>query len=160
VVEVHFLYFHVILDAFAKLRKATISFIMSVHPSVCPHRTARLALNGFSWNSIVAYFSIIVYKILVPLKLDKSNGYLTWCPIYTFIISHSILLIMRNVSNKYCRENQNTHFMFNNFFSPKIVPFMRQYGKILYSQAGHRRQYGACALHAWYLRLQTHSQNM
>ena len=44
---------------------------------------------------------------------------------YTFmIISHWIRLRMRNVSDKICRENQNTHFIFNNFF-PKIVPFMR-----------------------------------
>ena len=32
-------------------------------------------------------------------------------------ISPSALLGTRNVSNKNCRENQNTHFMFNNFFS-------------------------------------------
>jgi len=31
---------------------------------------------------------------------------------------------MRNVSDKRCRENQNTHFMFDNFF-PKILPFVR-----------------------------------
>ena len=31
-------------------------------------------------------------------------------------ISHSFLLRMRNVSHKICRENQNTHFMFSNFF--------------------------------------------
>ena len=31
---------------------------------------------------------------------------------------------MRNVSDKRCRGNQNTHFMFNNFFL-KIVPFTR-----------------------------------
>jgi hypothetical protein len=31
------------------------------------------------------------------------------------IISPSVLK-MRNVSNKCCRENQNTHFTFNNFF--------------------------------------------
>jgi len=30
---------------------------------------------------------------------------------------------MRNFSDKGCRENQNTHCMFNNFFS-KIVPFV------------------------------------
>jgi hypothetical protein len=30
---------------------------------------------------------------------------------------------MRNVSDKSCRENQNTHFMFSTFFL-KIVPFM------------------------------------
>jgi hypothetical protein len=30
------------------------------------------------------------------------------------IVSHRILLRMRNVSDKSCRENQNTYFMFNN----------------------------------------------
>jgi len=66
---------------------------------------------------------------------------------------------MRNVSEKSSRENENTHFVFNNFF-PKFVPFMR-YGKILDSRADHRRQYGACELHAGYLRLHiypTHSE--
>jgi len=44
---------------------------------------------------------------------------------YTFfIISRSVPLRMRNVSDKSCTENQNTHFVFGNFFS-KIVPFMR-----------------------------------
>jgi len=33
---------------------------------------------------------------------------------YIFLVtSRSFLLRMRNVSNKCCRENQNTHFMFN-----------------------------------------------
>jgi hypothetical protein len=36
------------LGAFAKLRKATISFVMSVRPSASPHGTTRLLLNGFS----------------------------------------------------------------------------------------------------------------
>ena len=44
---------------------------------------------------------------------------------YTFLItSRSVLLTMRNVSDKSCRENQNTHFVFSDFF-PKIVPFIR-----------------------------------
>jgi len=34
---------------------------------------------------------------------------------------------------------------------------MRQCGKILYRQAGHRWQYGACPVHAWYLSLQIHT---
>jgi hypothetical protein len=37
--------------------------------------------------------------------------------IFKFIIvSEGILLRMRNVSDKTCRENQNTHFMFNKVF--------------------------------------------
>jgi len=36
---------------------------------------------------------------------------------YTFlIISLSVLLTMRNVSDKSCRVNQNTHFVFSNIF--------------------------------------------
>jgi len=36
---------------------------------------------------------------------------------YSFLfVSHSVLLRMRNVSDKSCRENQNTHFISNNFF--------------------------------------------
>ena len=42
------------------------------------------------------------------------------------IISRSVLLRMRNVSGKSCRENQNTHFVLNNIF-PKIVPFVRHW---------------------------------
>jgi hypothetical protein len=34
----------------------------------------------------------------------------------TFLISRSVLLRMRNVSDKSCRENQNTHCTLNNFF--------------------------------------------
>jgi len=45
---------------------------------------------------------------------------------YTFvIISRSVLLRMRNISDESCRENRNTHFVFSNF-SSKIVPFMRK----------------------------------
>ena len=72
-----------------------------------------------------------VEKIQVSLKSGKDKGYFTWRPIYIFlIILRSALLKMRNVSNKSSRENQNTHFVFSIFFSPKIVPFMRR-GKIL-----------------------------
>jgi len=33
------------------------------------------------------------------------------------MVSHGIVFRMRNVSNKCCRENQNTHFVFNNNFT-------------------------------------------
>jgi hypothetical protein len=36
-------------DAFAKLPKATVSFVVSVlRPSVCPNGTTRLSADGFS----------------------------------------------------------------------------------------------------------------
>jgi len=49
-------------------------------------------------------------------------------------------------------EKIKTHFKFNKFF--------RKSCRFRESQEGHRWQYGACALHAGYLRLQTQAQNM
>ena len=37
-----------IFAALAKLRKATVSFVLSVRQTVCPHGTTRLPLDGFS----------------------------------------------------------------------------------------------------------------
>ena len=37
------------------------------------------------------------------------------------VISCSVLLILRNVSDKRYRENQNTHFTFNNFSENRAV---------------------------------------
>jgi len=42
------------------------------------------------------------------------------------LITRSVLLKMRNFSNKSCRENQNTHFASNNFFflNPYVYEIM------------------------------------
>jgi hypothetical protein len=48
----------------------------------------------------------------------------TFSPIFCFI-----LFRMRNVFDKRCRENQNAHFILNNFF-PKMAPFMRYVEKL------------------------------
>jgi len=37
------------------------------------------------------------------------------------MISRSILLAMGNVSDRRCRENKNTHFIFHNFFPEKLA---------------------------------------
>jgi hypothetical protein len=109
------------------------------------------------------YMSIIrksVEKIQVSLKSDKNNGTLHEADRYTFlIISRSFLLRMKNVLNKSCRDNKNIHFGFSNFFTENRVVYEIMC-KILYSGTGYRWQYSACALHAGYLRLQTHSHNM
>jgi len=62
-----------------------------------------------------------------------------------FIMCHSFLLRMTNVSGKSCREDENTHFTFDTFL-PKIVLFMIC-GKVLYSHAGHRWQYNMAHPH-------------
>jgi hypothetical protein len=75
------------------------------------------------------------------------------------IISRSVLLRMRNVLDKNCRENQNTHFMFNNFFFFNCVIYEKMWKK--YHRAGQAIDDSlAHVLHAGYLRLQTYTQNM
>jgi len=39
---------NLILSAFAKLRRATLIFVISVQPAVCSHRTTSFRLDGFS----------------------------------------------------------------------------------------------------------------
>ena len=60
-------------------------------------------------------------KIQISLKSDKNTLHEDVC---TFmLLSRLILLRMRNVSGKSCRENQNSHFVLNKLF-PKFVPCM------------------------------------
>ena len=98
-----------LLDKFVKLWKATPSFVVSVRPYVRPHWTARLPLDGFSWNFIFEYFSKICRGIssFIKMLLEWRVLYMR-AKIHFFIISRSFLLRMRNVSDKSCRENQNT----------------------------------------------------
>ena len=60
-----------------------------------------------------------IEEIQVSYKHDKNNEYFTWIPINIMFLSHSVILTTRNVSDKSRRENQNTHFMFDNFFLEK-----------------------------------------
>ena len=71
------------LSAFAKSLKATISFVISVRPSVRPHVRTRPPLERFSWNLIFECFSknCLEYSSFC-LKSDKNNWHITWRPIY------------------------------------------------------------------------------
>ena len=84
--------------------------------SVRPHGTTRFPLYGFSLNLIFEYFSKSVEKIQASLKSGKNDGYSYMKSIVHNHKPRSILLTMRNVSDKNYRENLNTHSMFNNFF--------------------------------------------
>ena len=76
------------LGAFAKLRKAIISFVMSVRL----HAAVQHPLDGFSWNLIFDYFSNIVEKVEVSLKSDMNNGTLHEDQ-YTFFFFNRVSLI-------------------------------------------------------------------
>ena len=111
--------------AFVKLRKATISFVMSLSVLV----SSRIEQIGshwidFHWLWYLSIFAKSVEKIQDSLRSNKNNKSFTWRPINifdddvcTFKIFRSFLLRMENVSEKLCRENQNTNFTLNNFFS-------------------------------------------
>jgi hypothetical protein len=74
-----------------------------------------------------------VEKIQVSLKFVKNDRYFTWRPVY--IYDNIFLNSSENEKclDKSCRENWNTHFMFNNCFL-KIVPFWDNVKK--YDRAG------------------------
>jgi len=77
------------------------------------------------------------------------------------IICRWITHRMINVSDKTCRENQNTNFVFRNFFFRKLCCLWENMEK--YCRAGRPQMtilYGASTLHVGKLRLQTHSLNL
>ena len=55
---------------------------------------------------------------------------------------------MTNVSDKSCRENENTHFMLGNFFSENRAAYEMSKDMVQVQTPKMTIQYGACALHA------------
>ena len=107
--------------------------------SVRPHAVTRLPLDGFWLNMVFEFFKSIE-KNHVSLQSGKNNACFTW-RLFTFMtLCRWILLRVRNVSDKSCRENQNTHFMFSNFF-PENRAVYEICGKIWWSQRGYRWQH-------------------
>ena len=103
--------------ALAKLRKTNGGFAMSVCLSAWNNSTPT---GWLFMNKHLRIFLKSVDKIQFRLKSDKKNDNVTWGPKYIYDnISLSVLLRKRKVSNKSCRENQNTDFGFSNFFSGK-----------------------------------------
>jgi hypothetical protein len=66
---------------------------------------------------------LYIFKDFSKLCQENSSLIKTWQTniLHIFIISRSILLRMRNVSDKIFRENRNTHFMFKHFFLNRAV---------------------------------------
>jgi hypothetical protein len=135
---------HIFLGAFTELRKATISFIMSVYP---------YGQLGSHWTNFHE-FGIWEFKNNLPRKLQF---HYKWTKITitihehqcTFlVISCSVILRIWNVSNKICREDQNTHFMFNNFIS-KNHTFHEIMLKKIWSQLGPGWQLWRIRITCW-----------
>ena len=96
-----------VLGAFAKLRKATTSFVMFDRP----HATSRLSLNGFIWNLNIRRFLEIYrkkFKCGENLKRITGNLHEDLCKCMTI----SRWLFFRiNISDKSCVERQNIQYI-------------------------------------------------
>jgi len=111
------------LDAFAKLRKATISFLMSsvrlsVRPSVHPHGTL-----GCHWTDLreIWYWSIIHYlskKIQVYLKCDTNKN--------TYFLSYlDQFFLEREMFPTKIVDKRKTHILISIPCFSKMVRFTR-----------------------------------
>ena len=98
------------LNAFAKPEKPAVSFIVSV----------RLSVRN---NSVSSGW--------IFMKVFFSNGCLTRSSVYICDKIYSRILGMRNVSDKRCRGNQNSHFIFNNSRLPPPHPKCRAVYEII-----------------------------
>jgi len=71
----------------------------------------------WSWNFIFENcFENLSRKFKFHQNLTTGTGTLHEDRQIVLIISRSVVLRVRNVSDKSCTENQNTHFVFSNFF--------------------------------------------
>jgi hypothetical protein len=100
---------------FANLREATVSSVLSIRPPACK--------NSARAGSIFVKFDIGVFFLKIYIT--------AWC---------LILLRMRNVTDRGCRENQNTQFMFRKlFFFRKSYRLWKREKK--YGRVGQTRNY-------------------
>jgi hypothetical protein len=120
------------VDSLTDLRIATIGFMMSE----CPRGTHRLPLDWFSLNFIrKALCENLSRKFSFHYNLTRITGTLHDDQ-FAFMLLFQ-LIIMGNITDKSCRENQNTYFhilstmhgqnhikhISRQYFFPKILPF-------------------------------------
>ena len=98
-----------ILGAVAKLQKSVYQ-VPHVGPSACPHGTTRLVLERFRKS---------VEKIQVSLISDKNNGILREVLCTFMVISRRFIFKMRNIADKFCREN-NIYILLSIIFFRKF----------------------------------------
>ena len=98
------------------MRKATVIFAMSVRPSFIPHGTTRLLLERYWWNLIIKlFFENRSRKFKFHYNVTRIAGTLHEDVFTLMTIPCWVLLKVGDVSDKICRENQNTHYTFNHF---------------------------------------------
>ena len=107
--------------AFAELLENLL--LASSCPSVRPHGTAGLPLNGFWLNLTFESFLKSIEKIQILVKSEKNNGTLHE-DVFTFVtVSRWIIYKLRNVSSNCRRESRYICFMSDNIFSENLAVY-------------------------------------
>ena len=78
----------------------------------------RLGSHSTAVHEILYYecfLKILSRNSQVSLKSENKNT--VRADQYTFFISLSVLLVMRDVSDESCKQRKNTYFVLNDFFS-------------------------------------------
>jgi hypothetical protein len=103
---------HVIVGRVRKTcETATINFVTSACPSVCPQGTARLQLHRLPWNLISDDFSKIFRENLNShYSMRRITGTLheDQCTVHLWQYVGWILLRMTNIWDQICRENPSS----------------------------------------------------
>ena len=148
-------------DSAEMVNEISLSSCLSVCLLVCPHGTTRLPLDGFSLNFIPEYFAKIYREFKFNEDLTRITGTLHEDLCIFLVISRWIPLAMRNVSDKLCGENRNIRLLFGNVLFRKSCSLIDNVEKIVEPDRPQKKlQYCASALHAGYVTLQTHTQNI
>jgi hypothetical protein len=96
--------------------RVSINFMMSVHPSICPHATARLLLDGFSWNVIFEYFLKCCWENSGFIKIRQEYRVLYMKTSRHFLSHLAHCFWEWEMFHTKVVEEIETHFMLSNFF--------------------------------------------
>jgi hypothetical protein len=91
---------------------------MPLFALIVPQTVMFLSINVLANLNLIFenYLENLPRKFMCHLNRARIKGTLLEDQYTFFIISRTFLLRKRNVSDKSCRENQNTHFVFRSFF--------------------------------------------
>ena len=131
-----------LLNVFTKLRKATISFTMSVCLSIRPsawNNSAPTKWIFIKFDIWLSFDTLSTKKFKFHRNLTRITGTLHEDQYKFMIASRWILLLKRDVSDRFAEKIKKHSLCSMNSFSENRA-FMTQCGKIWYRRTDHRSQ--------------------
>jgi hypothetical protein len=109
-----------VAGAAATLGRATVSFVMSVCPSVRPYGTTGLPLDGHSWNLTSDYFSKICVENSSIITIGQEWRVLYMKTNIRIFLSYLAQFFLEwELFDTKVMQKIKTHFMFNSISSPE-----------------------------------------